>query len=153
MGARHGLSLCWILLGRPCSDRAGSVLLAAALLVSLGGLYHACSVSHRCAPDRGDAFASRLAAAPVRSMYPVPAAPFASVTAVSADAGPQDLDDVDGDDLTYGLALRSGGLTLQHRAVATAVAEFPRGGTESHRTPLVLGGPGAPRAPPARWGA
>jgi hypothetical protein len=93
-----------------------------------------------------------LAAAPVRSTVLPPVAPPASATAAPADAGPQDLDDdVDGDDLTDVLALQSGGLTLQHRALATTVAEFPRGGTESHRTSLVLGGPGAPRAPPARW--
>jgi hypothetical protein len=127
------------------------VFLAAALLVSLGGLYHACSVSHRCAPDRGDAFAWRLTAAPLRSTPPVPDETFAGVTAAPADAGQLDLEDVDGDDLIDGPALHSGGLPLQRRAPAITAAEFPLGGTASPRAPLVLGGPGAPRAPPARW--
>jgi hypothetical protein len=125
----------------------------AVLLVSLGSLCYACSLSHSGTPSLGGVRASRPAAAPLRSTVRSPVAPPASATAAPADAGPQDLDDVDGDDLTDGLALQGGGLALQHRALATTVAEFPRGGTESHRTPLVLGGPGAPRAPPTRWRA
>jgi len=149
VGALRGLSSRLTLRGRPFFDWAGPVLLVAVLPFSFGSLHPRCSQHSDAARFHG-AGAARVAATPARSTALPPAAPPASLTEVPADDGPQDLDDDDGDDVTDGLALHSGGPALRHGVLAVTVAAFPRGGPASNGMPRVLGGPGAPRGPPVR---
>jgi hypothetical protein len=66
------------------------------------------------------------------------------------DAGPQDLDDGDGDDLTDGPVPHVGRTTPVVGAPPATGMERLRGKAVPRHTRWALTGPGAPRAPPAR---
>jgi hypothetical protein len=151
MGARHGLSLCWILLGRPCSDRAGPVLLVAALLVSLASPHNAFCAPPRGAADGRGARSSPLSPVLARSTVFGPVAPPTSASAATEDPGPQDLDDGEGDDLTDGPVPHVGRTTAVVGVPAATVMERLGCKAMPRHTRRALAGPGAPRAPPAGW--